>query len=66
MPDLRGRAPIRRESGYNQGLIGAATTTLTAASLSTDSHPVIAVVEDGDRSSPLNNFPAGTKLLDNE
>jgi microcystin-dependent protein len=72
LPDLRSRVPVGYGTGpglpsYNQGNTGGSTTnTLTISNLPAHSHSVIAISEDGNSSSPTNNFPAGTKLLDKE
>ncbi|TYB78416.1 phage tail protein [Bizionia myxarmorum] len=72
LPDLRGRVPIGQGNGpglpsYIQGSsAGYPITTLEVANLPAHNHTVNAVTEDGDSSSPTNNFPAGTKLLDQE
>lgn len=72
LPDLRSRVPVGQGQAaglpnYNQGQIGGSpTTTLTIANMPAHRHSVIAVVQDGDSSSPTDNYPAGTKLLDKE
>tara|TARA_Y100000385_G_C13098960_1_gene643195 strand:+ start:52 stop:630 length:579 start_codon:yes stop_codon:yes gene_type:complete len=72
LPDLRSRVPVGQGTGpglpnYIRGGTGGSTTnTLTTPNLPAHSHSVIAISEDGNSSSPTNNFPAGTKLLDKE
>jgi microcystin-dependent protein len=72
LPDLRSRVPVGQGQGlglpnYRQGQRGGSpTNTLTISNLPAHSHSVNAVIEDGNSSSPANNYPAGTKLLDKE
>ena len=72
LPDLRSRVPVGKGQGtglpnYSLGDKGGSTTnTLTKSNLPAHSHTVNAVTEDGNSSSPTENYPAGTKLLDKE
>ncbi|RNC88494.1 MAG: phage tail protein [Winogradskyella sp.] len=72
LPDLRGRAPIHAGQGpglpnYPLGQQGGAVDfTITTANMPSHSHTVTAVSEDGTSSSPTNNYPAQTKILDPE
>jgi microcystin-dependent protein len=72
LPDMRGRVPIG--SGNGPGLTpvslgqkaGTETNTLTVSQLPSHNHTINALTSDGNQSSPENNLPAGTKLLDPE
>ncbi len=72
LPDLRGRVPMHYGQGpglqnYNQGAPGGSdAVSLNVGNLPEHSHAVNAVAGVGDSSSPENNYPADTKLLDKE
>ena len=72
LPDLRGRIPMG--PGTGPGLStktlgqksGTETNTLSVAQMPAHNHTINAVSTDGNKSSPMENLPAGTKLLDPE
>ncbi|MDP5078021.1 MAG: tail fiber protein [Nonlabens sp.] len=72
LPDLRGRVPVGVGNGpglpsVNQGSpFGTATTTLSINNLPAHSHSVNGVTEVGTSSDPTGNYPANTKIFDNE
>ncbi|MDP5078022.1 MAG: tail fiber protein [Nonlabens sp.] len=72
LPDLRGRTAVGVGSGpglptVNQGSpFGTATTTLSINNLPAHSHSVNGVTEVGTSSDPTGNYPANTKIFDNE
>ena len=72
LPDLKGRVPVGIGNGPGLSTIsqgekgGNETNTLQVSQLPSHSHSVTAVAADGDSSSPANNYPAQTKILDPE
>ncbi|HLV14356.1 MAG TPA: hypothetical protein VKY41_04185 [Xanthomarina sp.] len=44
--------------------VGSETNVITVNNMPLHSHTINAVSDEGDSSSPTNNFPADTKLLD--
>jgi microcystin-dependent protein len=72
LPDLRGRVPIGPGNGPGLQPIawgqksGTNTNTLTVNNMPPHNHTINAVATDGNQSSPQDNVPAGTKLLDPE
>ena len=73
LPDMRGRAIVHEgqmngsSNFYQMGQTGGAeSVTLITTQMPAHTHVIAAVTGDGNQSSPTNNLPANTKVLDKE
>ncbi len=67
LPDFRGRVPMHYGNQYTQDDAGGyAISSVQVENLQVHNNHVTAIVEEGDSSLPMNNYPAKTKLLDKE
>ncbi len=63
LPDLRGRIPVHRGSGFPLGQSGGTeNVTLTTSQLPSHNHAVAANSNTGSSGNPQGNIPAGSSL----